>query len=807
MPFSYGIEVIKIKGQPSLFLLDLTGKEYPAMAEVNRKKRVNGQRELSLSFLYDEVNQDFMHDIEFGWQILFKGEWYTITSPSYALDGDRFSVGVDAVLSFFVDMNGHYLQDEVENKSSTAANFFRDLFDGTGYNYVLVDNLTANTLSYQANQSKTERFLYGIDRFNAEYVIRGKLAYIYGLIGSDKDVILHEDLNIQDVSIEVDGSGFHTWAKGFGDKDENEEDADYKLEVEEHIPALVEKHGWIEGPAIRDGSYKYETNLKSAVRKQIENSFKISTTITAVDLTNNGYPEMQFEEGDRVWLYVTDLKQNQQVRVVEIDETFDWEGNIISSQYTVGNEGIAARYKTQQYSTLKDFRDIASGRKKLEYNWLPEAIQRASDIINGNLDSHFKYGAGEIIGINKSNPNGYMRFNTDGIGFSRDGGKTYRSAMTYEGIVADAITAGTIRGIIIEGVEIYGSEIFGGIFTGGIIKSQNTNTNWNLNSGDFEMERSRMILGSGARIDFTNVSNRIQYRDTRDGIVRSAGFGVGKSLQDYPFAYSGTTGDANLDTLSPYYSGAIWHTTKGISEGAANSINGGRFQWRNKAVGWDKALTIDFTESITTITPLSHGDYDFGKPNLRYRRMYVDNILGWDTVYISNPTANRGFQIGTDYSDGRNPSIRGQYPSENNYNLGEDWAPFSYTYTNTIYRNYEHEFSSHASKMNIKDIDIDLAELYVDGTDIKNFYYKNQYKENDYVNPFNLRSGVIIEQLEDSVKYLVKGDEDSVDATSIPYILQAVLKSTRKEFSQFKEETFLLIENLIKEVESLKIGA
>jgi len=461
--------VNKIQGQPSLFLLDLKGKEYPALAEVNRKKRVNGQREISLSFLYEEINADFLHEIEFGWKILFKGEWYTITSPTYALDGDKFNVGVDAVLSFFVDLNGHYLQDELEDKSKTPASYFRELFEGTGYNFVLADNLAANTLNYQANQSKTERFLYGIDRFKGEYVIRGKTAYIHGLIGSDKDVILHEDLNIQDVSVEVDGSGFHTWAKGFGDKDDNEEDADYKLEVE-YVSPLVTKHGYIEGQAIRDGSYKQKDSLIEAVKKQVENSYKVSTTITAVDLTNNGYPEMQFEEGDRVWLYVDRLKLNTQVRVVEIDETFDWEGNIIAVQYTIGNEGIAARYKTQQYDTLSDFRDIQNGRKTLEFNWLPEAIKRASDIINGNIDSHFKYGAGEIIGINRSNPNEYMRFNTDGIGFSRDGGKTYRSAITYEGIVADAITTGTLRSILVEAVEIYGSRIEGTEVYGGYIE-------------------------------------------------------------------------------------------------------------------------------------------------------------------------------------------------------------------------------------------------------------------------------------------------------------------------------------------------
>src|SRR5699024_12464836 len=121
-------------------------------------------------------------------------------------------------------------------------------------------------------------------------------------------------------------------------------------------------------------------------------------------------------------------------------------------------EGIAARYKSQQYNTLSDFRDIQNGKKTLEFNWLPEAIKRASDIINGNLDSHFEYHAGEIIGINKSNANGYMRFNTDGIGVRRDGGKTYRSAMTYEGSVAGAITTGTLRAILIEAVGEYGSD-------------------------------------------------------------------------------------------------------------------------------------------------------------------------------------------------------------------------------------------------------------------------------------------------------------------------------------------------------------
>lgn len=446
-------------GQTAVFVKDLTGREYPAIAGVKRNKRVNGQRELTLSFLYTEINKDFMDRLEFGWQVLFKGEWYTITHPGYSTDGDYLAIDVTAILSFFVDLNGYYLQDSVEDKSFTPANYFRDLFKGTPYTYVLVDYLASNTLNYQDNQSKTERFLYGIDRFKGEYKVQGKVAYIYDQVGSDKDVILHEDLNVNSVSIDVDASGFHTWAKGYGDLPEGEEDGDYRLEVE-YISPLAEKYGLIEGPAIKDGKYKKADELTKAVKEQVENSYKISTTIEAIDLTNNGYPEMIFEEGDRVWLYVSRLNLNQQVRVMEIEETFDWEGNIIDASYVVGNEGIASRYKTEQYNTIADFRDIQSGRKKLEYNWLPDAVRRASEIINGNDDSLFKYGAGEIIGINQSNPNGYMRFNTDGLGFSRDGGKTYQSAITYEGIVADAITTGTLRSILIEAVEIYGSKFY-----------------------------------------------------------------------------------------------------------------------------------------------------------------------------------------------------------------------------------------------------------------------------------------------------------------------------------------------------------
>jgi hypothetical protein len=101
-------------GQTAVFLKDLTGREYPAIAVVNRKRRVNGQRELTLSFLYIEINSDFMDKIEFGWQVLFGGEWYTITHPGYVTDGAIVEQHKQKMVKFYFKAK---IMNPITNKS------------------------------------------------------------------------------------------------------------------------------------------------------------------------------------------------------------------------------------------------------------------------------------------------------------------------------------------------------------------------------------------------------------------------------------------------------------------------------------------------------------------------------------------------------------------------------------------------------------------------------------------------------------------------------------------------------------------
>ncbi|GAA0343756.1 hypothetical protein GCM10008931_38770 [Oceanobacillus oncorhynchi subsp. oncorhynchi] len=334
-----------------------------------------------------------------------------------------------------------------------------------------------------------------------------------------------------------------------------------------------------------------------------------------------------------------------------------------------------------------------------------------------------------------------------------------------------------------------------GTLRSGRLLSNNNNMDLNLNTGNLTMRNAHFTLGSGARIEFTNVSNRIQYRDAKGGITRSAGFGVGKSLQDYPFAYSGTTGDANLNTLSPYYSGAMWHTTRAIAEGASNSISGFRFMFRNRAVDWDKSIEFDFN-GTPTIKPRSHGEYDIGTSGFRFRRIYVDNVLGWRTVYISNPTANRGFAIDTDHVDGHNPSIYGQYPADNNYNIGRSNRYMTYVYTNTVRANYLYGAlqggSARKLKKNEGDMHLEDSLEFIRNAKIVTFDWRRdesmKFNKDNPQSIYDRQVGFIIDDLKMRNDYLVKSDEETIKKDNILFMHQHVIQDSLRRLDNIDEE-------------------
>lgn len=438
-----------------LTVKSLTGQHFTAQAVIDRNRRINGERDITLSFLCNEINSEFIKDIETGWKLNFQGDWYHLFNEKTDIHGNKSFSGV---LDFYFYMNGFWHMDEVENKSMTVQDAMLPLFDNKDYVLQIIDNFYANTMSYSKQQNTTERFSYFVDRFNAEYniPIGTKTVQLRNKIGVTRnDVIIHEDDNLEDLSIDIDSSSFCTAIKGYYNfqKPKDAKDGEELVPTQEYpyISPMAEKYGVIWGEPIYDERFNNLEAIKAACKEKQEGSYKISYCIKTNIIGN------PFNEGDYVRFVAPSYNINTYVRVVDLKEQFDDDLDLVDIQYTFGNENIAAAFSKMQYEAIRDISDIMRGKKPIPYSVLPKAVREATAIINAGSTTQFYYREDGIYGYNTENLLGVTRYNANGIGFSQDGGQNYQTAMTYLGIVANAITAGTIdtNNVRIEGTKGY----------------------------------------------------------------------------------------------------------------------------------------------------------------------------------------------------------------------------------------------------------------------------------------------------------------------------------------------------------------
>lgn len=163
-----------------------------------RKQSINGEREITLSFLRGDINDKFIADIETGWTANFKGDKYHLFNEREDQHGNK---EFDAVLDFFHHFNGRWHMDEVDDISMTIDDSIRPLFDDSPYVLSIIDNFYANTMNYSKQQNSTERFLYFIGRHNAEFniPIGTQTVQVRNKIGVRRDdIFIHEDDNLVD---------------------------------------------------------------------------------------------------------------------------------------------------------------------------------------------------------------------------------------------------------------------------------------------------------------------------------------------------------------------------------------------------------------------------------------------------------------------------------------------------------------------------------------------------------------------------------------------------------------------------------
>ena len=422
---------------------DYQNKEYPILATKVHTSELNGQDDLELKIPQQKNNNLDLLSIDKLWEFDYNNITYKAVNVKRQTRGNSFNLNVRAMPLFYWEFSKSIIHENHDG-SHTANSAFRTVFEGTGFNFVLVDFSPSVTIEgFGKGSNRLELFKRLLDRYNYEFEIQGRTVYMKHLIGNDTNYMYKYKLNASNVSSTTDATEYFTHIKGFGNFEEGEEDyfknAKLKREYTHPLASVVGK--W-EGSPIVDGRVTQSSTLDEAMAQAVEESLAITIEGTLHDVRKI-YDIAVPVKGDRVWLHDERINLEQEIRLHKIVTTYDEKDNIIACDVTFGSQSIGERHKANINSLSKNFRDLLTGKLKLPIISLE---QIGMDMINAihAASSEIVFGDFGMMAISKTNPNHVFGVNSEGWYISQDGGRTPKTIATAQGIYADALFAGTL---------------------------------------------------------------------------------------------------------------------------------------------------------------------------------------------------------------------------------------------------------------------------------------------------------------------------------------------------------------------------
>ena len=438
---------------------NVKSEEFIALTELTYSHKVNGEKSIKGTIYSGE---EVIRGIDRGWSMEFQGEVYFITYALPVDNGESVTVEFDAIHEFFYRM-GKSSVYKVLNGSNTAKSYLDLIFSGSGYGYSLEVALPAFEKQNFGLKNRLALFNDFINSTSTEFKVLGKTVTIVEKVGSDLSTIVRKGFNMQDLGLEHNIGDFVTYAKGFGAFVDPENESKGRLEVTYKSP-LAEIYGILEADPVVDERYTKTESMLARLKELVESSYSISVSLTVEDLQKAGYKYAFPDPGDYITAVNEDLKFQQKIRIVGIDESFDVLGNPIEKSVICNSLNLIDQKNQADASNSQTWSDIANGVKVIPNEWLTVAIQNATNALL-EAQTELKFTSNGILAVEKGNSNRLVILNSAGVGVSTDGGKTFENALTAEGVNASAITTGILRAINIIGVSIKGSTIDGGEIT------------------------------------------------------------------------------------------------------------------------------------------------------------------------------------------------------------------------------------------------------------------------------------------------------------------------------------------------------
>lgn len=683
-----------------MYVRDLVGNEYVCQATTTHNLSLNGEQSLSFTLEYTKPNAVFIDNIAEMWEVVDDNDVeHKIVLVSKKAQGDRPFVEVRAVPLFFDSFDSLRIYDEY-NEHMTATRAFSLIFEDTPFNYILVGNFAAvEWEGFGAGEPRLETFKRALERYKAEFRIVGNTVYIEELIGRDTQFMYRHRLNASNIVVETDATGYWTYAKGYGDfgnegtgDGESSDWKDAKLTDEYTSPlAGIPGIGVRHGPPIKDGRITDKTTMQNSLKALVDGSLKISISADIHDLRRQGYALGQPELGDRVFVIDERIGLHEEVRVSNIDITKDWRGNVLDLNLTIGSPSVVKRHQANISTAIKQITEIVEGVRKIPYNVLDNAIIEATKALQ-NAQTELQFTTNGILAIDKNDPNMVTLMNSAGLGVSRDGGATFRNAITGFGINADVITAGTMLANRIAG---------------GILTSLNGNTEFDLNEGKLTMQNTVFELGGGADIRFTSRSNNLYYENS--SVYAGIKFDHSLSGGGRPIAAFGVS-DNNLDVNHSSWNGLRVHSgwVENNVPGVMTNIVSNEL-WLSEdpdhlSGGWRIQNKYDGTKARSLYGTGSF-PYNLGTDTSIFSKVYTNNLysaggmlfkstwndeIGWNMKLAYEGDSHIRFYpqyTGNYYYSVGGPNNRvetGYFNQLRGVSVGSSSNPYNYVYTDSL---------------------------------------------------------------------------------------------------------------------------
>ncbi|EEM72121.1 MULTISPECIES: phage tail protein [Bacillus cereus group] len=407
-------------------------------------RRVNGEKIISFLILPTEGNQHSFPMVQEEHKVEFKNETYVIKSLTERTIGNTYYKQVECIHDFFVNMINKQ-KYEVHDGSMQFLDALNFVFKDTGYQPVSIENFYAKDFQNFGKDNRLALLKKVLERYKAEMSISGNIVKFQTRIGEDTDFQFRYNFNIKTFERNVDTKNLGTYIRGYG--------ADGLMR--EYTSPNKDIFGFSEAPQINDDRFTTTEGLDRALREAIQDTPLVSITIDFVDLRKAGYPYIVPNEGDRVLLIYEPMNVDIETRIMEIEEEYDANLEPISCRVTLAN------YRKDFAGTLlqnvqKTLGEIVTDDGKVKHNVLDDGVKRASAAIK-SAETALTFENG-ILAIDPKNQNNIVAFNSAGIGISRDGGHSFKNALTYEGLVAEvgvvgAFSANNIRAGILKAVN------------------------------------------------------------------------------------------------------------------------------------------------------------------------------------------------------------------------------------------------------------------------------------------------------------------------------------------------------------------